>query len=255
MDSEAVHDLFQRTLHGGYDDDDPWEAVRALHRIGSREVFELAAEWCHSKNPLQRARGAEVLAQLGRTAEHPSNRFPEESYIAVAKMLARETEVQPLSAAITALGHLDNPAAIPLIIAYQNHTDPGVRHAVAFALGSFPNEAASIHALLKLMEDGEAEVRDWATFALGVLGDSDSAEIRDALFLRINDSNADVREEAMAGLGKRSDPRLIPILLTALESESLNERVIEAAAAMLGLEEPRKSWSAQDYSARLRACL
>jgi len=70
-------------------------------------------------------------------------------------MLLRETEILPLEAAITALGHLDNPAAIPLIIAHQNHPTCDVRFAVAFALGSFPNEAESIRTLLTLMDDSD----------------------------------------------------------------------------------------------------
>ena len=59
-----LNDIFARTLSGDYDDDALWEAVRTLHRMGSPEVFEYAAEWCISQSPLKRARGADVLAQL-----------------------------------------------------------------------------------------------------------------------------------------------------------------------------------------------
>ena len=59
-----LDDIFARSLLGDYDDDAPWEAVWALHRVGSREVLTYAAEWCSSQNRLKRARGADVLAQL-----------------------------------------------------------------------------------------------------------------------------------------------------------------------------------------------
>src|SRR5689334_25282396 len=121
MDSREIDQLFAQTLKGDYDDESAWEAVRALRRIGSREVFDRAATWCNSENPTQRARGAAILAQLGRTAEHRSNNFPEESYLAVSQMLQREVEVQALSSAIHALGHLNNPAAIPVLSSYQRH--------------------------------------------------------------------------------------------------------------------------------------
>ena len=40
-----IDELFDRTLQGDYDDDAPWGAVNALRRIGTRQVFEKAAEW------------------------------------------------------------------------------------------------------------------------------------------------------------------------------------------------------------------
>ena len=203
MDNSTVDELFAQTLRGEYDDAAAWDAIRALRRIGSREILDHATEWSRSKNPLQRARGADVLAQVGKTAEHPSNRFPQEAYTAISEMLSQETDAEALAAAITALGHLDNPAAVGLVSAHSNHPDADVRYAVAFALGSFPNEPDSVRALLKLMEDPNEDVRDWATFALGVLGNASSAEILDALFRRIDDPDIDVREEAMVGLAKR----------------------------------------------------
>lgn len=83
MNLDEINELFARTLLGNYDDDEPWAAVLALRRDGSRAVFEKAAAWCKSENPLQRARGADVLAQLGKTLEHRQNSFPEESYSAI----------------------------------------------------------------------------------------------------------------------------------------------------------------------------
>ncbi len=76
MVSVQLDEIFAQTLSGGYDDDAPWAAVRTLHSMGSREVFDYAAEWCSSQNPLKCARAADVPAQLGRTADHPSNNFP-----------------------------------------------------------------------------------------------------------------------------------------------------------------------------------
>ena len=255
MKDSTADELFAQTIGGEYDDEAAWEAVRALRRIGSREILDRATEWCRSKNALQRARGADVLAQLGKTAEHPSNRFPHESYRAISEMLLRETDAEALAAAITALGHLDNEAAIGLVSAHSNHPHADVRYAVAFSLGSFPNEPDSIRTLLKLMEDPDADVRDWATFAVGDLGHASSPEIVDALFRRIDDPDNDVREEAMVGLAKRQDRRMLPALITALESTSVSERVIEAAVEMLALETPPKAWDAQQYAAALKAHL
>jgi HEAT repeat protein len=257
MASPEIDQLFTQTLTGDYDDESAWEAVSALRRIGNRAVFDRAAAWCKSENAMQRARGASVLAQLGKNIEHQSNNFPEESYLAVSQMLLAEKEAQPLSSAIHALGHLDNPRAIPLIIGYREHSSVEVRFAVACALGSFANDPEAVQALIALTRDADDDVRDWAVFGLGNLGDADSPDIRDALFSRLSDSNEDVREEAMVGLARRKDKRVLPALFTALNQSELDDPgvtvlTIEAADLMLDFAEERKDWDGADYAAALR---
>jgi len=48
MTTSDMEHLFARTLLGDYEGDDAWEAVSALHRDGSREIFDYAAEWLRS---------------------------------------------------------------------------------------------------------------------------------------------------------------------------------------------------------------
>ena len=67
----TLDEILARHSHGDYDDESPWNAVRKLHNIGSRQVFDRAAVWFLSDDPLKRARGADVLAQLGAAPEHP----------------------------------------------------------------------------------------------------------------------------------------------------------------------------------------
>ena len=108
-----IAEHFAETLKGEYDDEAPWHAVHALQDIGSREVFDIASDWCRSDEPLKRARGADVLAQLGKTADHPENNFPEESFKAVVALAESEKHIEPLSSAIHALGQIGDPRAIP----------------------------------------------------------------------------------------------------------------------------------------------
>src|SRR6185437_8170697 len=153
MTSLEVDNLFAQTLSGGEDDDAPWNAIHALRRIGTREVFEYAAGWCKSNHALKRSRGASVLAQLGKTAEHPRNSFPEESFAVVANMVSPEEEPEALSSAIHALGHLDDMRGIPLILSHRLHPSADVRFAVACALGLYPNDPQAVPALLDLTND------------------------------------------------------------------------------------------------------
>jgi HEAT repeat protein len=245
-------ELFAQALSGDYEDDAPWEAVHALRSIGTREIFERAADLCKSTDPLSRARGADVLGQMGKTADHRNSTFPEQSYSLITELVQRETEPQPLAAGIAALGHLDNPLAVPLITSFSSHPSPEVRFDVAFAVGCFPNDPLSAETLLRLTQDADEDVRDWATFGLGVLGNTDSDEIREALVRRLTDSDEDVHEEAMVGLGKRKDQRVLATLLIALERPSTPLRVIETACQMLGMDNERKDWKGNDYAAALR---
>ena len=252
MNSSKIESLFAQTLLGDYDADAPWDAVRALQNTGSREVFDEAAAWCSSENPLERARGADVLAQLGKSAGHPDNAFPQESFSVISKLLASESEPLPLSSAIYSLGHIGNALAIPLLIEHCSHTGSEVRFSVAFALGKFTEDPAAVKALLVLTRDVDDDVRDWATFGIGALGKLDTPEIRDALLSRLNDTFEDVRQEAIVGLARLKDERMLPSLVSALEQPAVADILMEAANEMLGMKDDVTSWEAVDYSVALR---
>ena len=247
-----IDDLFAQTLQGDYDGDKPWYAVRLLHTIGTREVFDKAVKWTESDDPLLRARGLDVIAQIGKSARQPSNRFPLESFDVVFKIAQCERQVQPLASAISALGHINDTRGVPLIAGFHSHLSEVIRFAVAFALGCSPNHPLSTQTLLTLMEDADDDVRDWATFAVGVQGDRDSSEIREALSRRLNDDDTGAREEAILGLANRHDPRVVPHLIDELEESSIGCRVVEAACTLLGLETDREQWSGEDYVRALR---
>jgi HEAT repeat protein len=253
MEPERLDEIFTRTLSGDYDDEAPWQAVQTLRNMGTRAIFDDAAEWCRSESPLKRARGADILAQLGRSADHPVNNFSSESFSVVAELVSKEKDTLPLMSAIYALGHIGNPLAIPLMLGHRASVNPNIRLAVAFALGSFANSPTAIEGMLALTEDVDEDVRDWATFGVGVLSKSDSSQIRNALVKRVHDSNEDVREEAMIGLGKRKDPRVLPALLSALEQPVVPNRAVEAASEMLDIRNEVEDWKGGDYAAALRA--
>ena len=238
-------------LKEDYDDEDdeggPWEAVSQLQAIASRDVFEKAVQWARDKKPAKRRRGIDVLAQLGKTEDHTDVVFAGETYKIVVSVLEDELDLQVIDSCLVALGHLGDPAAVPLILEHRKNSDPDVRFAVAFALGSFADEPAAIKALLELLEDNDPDVRDWATFGLGVQGSTDTPEIRKALIERLDDGNPDTREEAVAGLGKRKELRVLPDLIEMLQQEEVSYGVVEAACNLLDLPEINEEWSADDY--------
>lgn len=246
-----IDELFKQTLEGDYDDEDdeggPWEAISKLQAIASREVFDKAVRWCRDKKPAKRRRGVDILAQLGKTDEHKAVVFADEIYPIIVSVLEDELDLQVIDSCLVALGHLGNPAGLPLILEHRKNSDPDVRFAVAFALGSFADDPAAIRALLELMDDPDPDIRDWATFGLGVQGSADTPEIREALIERLDDGNPDTREEAVAGLGKRKELRVLPDLIELLQQEEVSYGVVEAACQMLDLPEINEAWSADEY--------
>jgi HEAT repeat protein len=253
MTAEEIRELFRKSLAGDDEDEEPWAAVEALRRDGCRETFAIAADWTRSAEPRKRKRAADVLAQLRKPGPPPCEwLFRDEAYALIVEMLETETDARVISSGLAAIGHLYNNAAIPVILRYVCHSDRDVRFDAACALGHFSNDCLAISGLLALTRDESAEVRDWAVFGLGVLGDADSAEIREALFHCLSDENEDVREEAAIGLGKRRDNRLIPALSRMLDAPELKVRVAEAASLLLGLPKDPPEWDAGDYKDALK---
>ena len=233
MAAESIDELFTQTLKGDYDNDQAWDAIHSLRAKGSQEVFDRAVAWCRSNEPLKRARGADILAQFGHTAENQTTLFAAESFPVLSSMLESETNPVALSAILTAFGHLENPSIIPQILPFSYHPDTDVRYGLAFTLGCFADDERTVSTLIKLMSDKDSEVRDWATFGLGGLGDFDSPKIREALFKNINDEDEDVREEAVVGLAKRKDPRSVREVMSALQDKERSQRALEAANFLL----------------------
>jgi HEAT repeat protein len=139
-----------------------------------------------------------------------------------------------------------------LLVELRAHLDQDVRLSVATGLGGHDAPEA-IGALIELTRDSDDEVRDWATFSLGTQCDADGENIRTALLDRVSDSFLDVREEAIAGLCKRKDPRGASAILKFLEAEPLTELVAEAADQLLGLGKDAPDWDSEQYAAAIRA--
>lgn len=211
-----------------------WAAVNHLHRLGSREVLDLALAACIEPEPLRRRVGACILGQLGHAKIGFEPVFMEERYEGLTKLLAAE-KAGPGDPAVLvdtciALGHLHDPRAIPMLLQLGTHPEAGVRRAVASALGGhLENEA--VDGLILLSGDADEEVRDWATFELGQLIECDTPTLRAALHARLDDHSADIRGEAIEGLAKRGDRSVLPTLIRELHI-GVSQPLLDAAIAL-----------------------
>lgn len=222
-DRRSVDGLFLAALMET-DPDLAWNAIAALHWRGTREVLERAIALCRSDCSFERRVGADVLGQLGV----PDRAFSNECTKVFIDMLNSETNDEALESVLVAISFHSNEDVIGPVLRYSNHPDPDIRHAVVLALTGYENPAA-INKLIDLTNDAIADVRDWATFALGTQTELDTPEVRQALLARLEDDDEETRNEAIIGLARRKDERIIPVLMAEFEKEYVSASALEAA--------------------------
>jgi HEAT repeat protein len=189
-----------------------------------KKTFTKVVEFCESGDPAVRGEAARILGQLGT----PDRPFRKAACPQLTKLLENDADSSVRASAAAALGHLGNPAAIPYLIQSAKDSEPEVRHDTAFALGHF-NSPEVVEALIGLSGDPVEDVRSWAAFGLGTCLDADTEEIRDALLLRLSEADPEIRGEALIGLAKRHDPRVITPLIQELSGEFYGSWCLEAA--------------------------
>jgi HEAT repeats len=224
--------LMQRALAiEDYDADERWEIIRALHARTDRETFDATCALARSDEVPMRVLGLDILSQIGYSADRPYR----EDTMRVLIDACDDARPLVLGSAITALGHLHDERGLSTVLRYAAHPHEDVRFAAAWALppvAGDPAEAAAVAALIRLTADSDPDVRDWATFGIGtLLADEDSVAIRDALVARLDDEEGDTAGEALLGLARRRDPRVLPVLLARLDDDPGN-LVVEAAAEL-----------------------
>jgi HEAT repeat protein len=232
QDNRSTRDLVNTVLSSndeGAVDSVYWNAMSELHRGGTREVFEAARSLCESACPLEQRVGCGILAQLGA----PEMPFASASFPLVASVLRNSANLDTLANALCALGWLRDLRGVDLVLPYLNHADSDIRYWVTQALTALHDDNRSIKGLIRLTADPSVEVRDWATFGLGSMTERDTPAIRNALVACLDDPDAIVRGEALVGLAKRQDERVVKPLLRELEAGTYNVGISDYAREAL----------------------
>jgi HEAT repeat protein len=178
--------------------------IGKLHRRSDAAAFLAAADAARAADLELRLVAMEVLGQLGYASGRP---YREQTLRILVEELDQAVDPRLLQAAIAALAHLGDGRALTPILRHAVHRDDGVRRAVAFTLPSITDQQDPapevVDALIGLSEDADEGVRDWSTFGIAELLDTDSPQVRAALAARLGDVAA-IAEQARAGLLRRS---------------------------------------------------
>lgn len=86
----------------------------------------------------------------------------------------------------------------------------------------------NLRRLIDFTRDADVSNRDWATFLLAHV-DIDTAEVRQALLAAAEDSNIDVRAEALEGLAMRDKLLALPLVERELAKDKCGLGAFEAA--------------------------
>ncbi len=171
----------------------------------------------------EREVGVDILAQIGTWRPV----FLKQSVSLLIEGL-QDRSVHVISAAAVGLGHRNDPRSIPPLVAIKNHPTSNVRYGVAFGLARQKTPPA-IRTLIELSRDEDRDVRDYATFGLAELNDRNSKAICDALFARLKERDTEIRGQALIGLAKRKDPRVLKPLQEELIHKFRGTWSLEAA--------------------------
>lgn len=247
-DSRSTEELINIALTEE-DENVSWDAIASLQFRGTYEVLIAAQKLCKSSNIEERELGANIIGQLGI----PDRTFPEESVSTLLTSLKNEQNTDVIKSILMALGHYSDLKAIEAIVALKAHSSADVRYGVAVSL-PYENELA-INTLIELTSDIDRDVRDWATFGLGSMIETDTKEIREALFKRLieEENDYEIYGEALVGLAIRKDERVILPLIQELSSDEVGDLALEGAAEIGDprlypfLLEVKEWWSGNDY--------
>lgn len=159
---------------------------------------------------------------------------------ALLSVLRTERLARVRADALTAFGHLrtgfgdentERFRADAEIVRFVTDPDANVRGSLAFALAGTATPEG-IAAELALMHDPRStRARDWSTTSVGWMTAVDAPHVRAALLLRADDRDEIVRAEAMHGLARRRDARVVPLIIRELDGYDGHKAGLIIAAA------------------------
>jgi HEAT repeat protein len=223
------------------DKDKRYEVANDIAK-GGREVIPRAIELAEDARPRMREMACYILGQVG----YPDPDYPlllirhPDGIPTLLKRLVSDIDAEVRAAAAYALSFHKVRSAAPALCRAASDPSCEVRYSVAIALRTLrvaeweDEKGRSLRgevtaALLRLMDDEDDDVRDWATFGLSKEG-HDTPQVRARLWKALDDPYAGVRGGAARGLAELGDRALIPRLEKLLrEDEDLSEYYFWAA--------------------------
>ncbi|MFR0688828.1 HEAT repeat domain-containing protein [Enterobacterales bacterium AE_CKDN230030158-1A_HGKHYDSX7] len=221
-----------------------WDAIFELRFRPEEETVHRCRQLFASKNWRKRALAVNVICQL-QYSDH--REYARDASLELIQAGLDDPQSEVIAAAAFAAGHRECPIFLNRLIELASDPDCELRYAATFGLGR-NQDAKAIPTMLALAKDVDDDVRNWAMFGLGSMWDLDTPEIREALWIGYSDSVDEIRGEALAGLAKRRDKRVLDLLRSALEADLFGSWNVELVEM---LSEPEYQTELQELAERL----
>ncbi|MCP4395431.1 MAG: hypothetical protein GY804_14370 [Alphaproteobacteria bacterium] len=209
------------------DSNDAALAIAIIQQRGTIEEFETARKLAKSIGVKTRQLAIRILGQLNCSDRSMKN----ETVDILIHILTTAKENEVLADACVALGYRQDRNAIAYLHDFMHHPDPNVRYGVAFGVMGHEDNLA-IETLVALSCDENLKVRDWATYGLSKKIKANTPPIRDALFANVYDDDLRVRGEALVGLARRNDLRVVEPLIEEISHKFPGYLALEAISIL-----------------------
>lgn len=214
-----------------------FDATGELARRGGAATRDRALAWLTDPGPRRRGAAAALFSAVD---ESDQPLYARDHQLVVPALLAAaraEDEDQVIPTFGTALSFFGAAEALPWLIGTLTGDRPGlVRMFACMDVATFsPAEPVAVRALESALDDADADVRDWASFAFTGRGaTARTPTLCDSLLRHVDDPADIVRLQVLEALAIRGDRRVLPHLATALLDPPEEEAwLLESAARHL----------------------
>ncbi len=203
-----------------------WDNISELRKRPNQDVFKKAYELAKSSIDREKIIGLHILQQLGFDPRFNKSQTVDLHF----ELLEKNQTEKVLESIFHGIGHNNdelNDNQISKLIEFKDEKNIDVKHALISALSGIEN-SKSINVLINLTKDKNSSIRNWATFGIGNLIETDNNDIRNALWNRVKDKDFETKSEAIVGLANRRDKRIKDIILSELKNGDYGTLLLES---------------------------